>query len=94
MKPVHCILVHGKFHEDFASFLKTITGLIARHVLNAKKGKEGGKFWDALAFTRLACWGRAFKTVRKYVVRNILEAAGVIPYSERKFRLVPVKSTS
>jgi REP element-mobilizing transposase RayT len=37
----------------FAQFLRTITAMIARLVTKAKKGNKFGKFWDALAFTRI-----------------------------------------
>jgi REP element-mobilizing transposase RayT len=37
----------------FGKFLKTVTALIARLVTKAKRGKKFGKFWDALAFTRI-----------------------------------------
>jgi REP element-mobilizing transposase RayT len=39
--------------EHFKNFLRTVTALIARVVTNAKKGQKFGKFWDALAFTRV-----------------------------------------
>ena len=34
----------------FASFLKTVTALIARKITGARKGKSFGRFWDGLAF--------------------------------------------
>jgi REP element-mobilizing transposase RayT len=37
----------------FQNFLRTITALIARKVTGAAKTKRFGKFWDALAFTRV-----------------------------------------
>jgi hypothetical protein len=37
----------------FQNFLRTVTALIARKVTGAAKTKRFGKFWDALAFTRV-----------------------------------------
>jgi REP element-mobilizing transposase RayT len=78
------LALRAKNRWEFQKFLKTITGLIARYVLRAKKGKAKGKFWDNLAFTRVAEWGKAYKTLEDYVLQNILEAAGAIPYKPRR----------
>jgi REP element-mobilizing transposase RayT len=87
------LLLRAKNKKDFQIFLRTVSGVIARFMLNAKKGHAQGSFWDTLAFTRIAEWGVAFKKASKYVVQNILEAAGVIPHQPRKFRLVQIHST-
>ncbi len=73
---------------QFQKYLRTITGLIARIILKAKKGQPKGKFWDALAFTRVADWGRAYANLNDYIRQNILEAAGVVAYKPRRHRLV------
>ncbi len=79
------LAIRAKDHELFKKFLRTITGLIARYVMKAKKGTPAkGKFWDGLAFTRIAEWGKAYKTLKGYVIQNLLEAAGVIPYQPRQ----------
>jgi len=38
-----------------------------------------GKFWDALAYSKLVTFGRQFKNTSNYIFRNALEAFGVIP---------------
>jgi REP element-mobilizing transposase RayT len=86
------LAIRAKDHKLFKKFLRTIAGLIARHVLKAEKGRAKGKFWDALAFTRIAEWGKSFQTLKRYILQNVLEAAGVIPYQSRKrqkFRAPP-----
>lgn len=79
------ISLRVKHRLDFQKFLKTVAGLIARHMLGAEKGSAKGKFWAMLAFTRVGEWGKAFYSLRGYVIQNILEAAGVIAYQPRKY---------
>lgn len=38
---------------SFQKFLIAVTGLIARKITGAKKGKPFGRFWQGLAFTRV-----------------------------------------
>ena len=71
------LLVQSKRHEDFKAFLKTITGLIARAITGARKGKPAGKFWDSLAWSRVVNWGRDFKGVVDYILINEMEGATV-----------------
>lgn len=73
---LHMIVI-SKHRRLFKAFLRTITGLIARLVTGAKKGRKfSGKFWDALAFTRVVPWGRAFLRLRHYLIKNSFEATG------------------
>jgi hypothetical protein len=59
----------------FQKFLRTITAMIARLVTGARKGKPFGKFWDALAHSRVVTGKRAFVEVMNYVETNIFEAS-------------------
>lgn len=80
---IHLVL-YGKSTSALHGFLRVCPGQIAQ------KFKVGGKkFWKHLAFTRVIAWGRAFKVVIEYVERNTLEAAGLIPYQDRKGRYGP-----
>jgi hypothetical protein len=72
----------------FQKYLRTAAGLIPRLITKAKKGEPRGKFWDALAFTRVADWGRSFNNLRAYIYRNVLEAAGIIPYDRNTYKLI------
>lgn len=77
----------------FKTFLRSISGLIARLVLGAEKGaaKLGlqrstgakAKFWDARPFTRVATWGKAFDVLCSYLALNNWEALGFIKHSRR-----------
>ena len=68
----------------FQTYIRSISGLIARITLGAEKGKaQGLKFWDARPFTRIVEWGRDYKNVCDYVLQNTLEAIGFIAYRPR-----------
>lgn len=79
------LLIRAKSREGFGHFLRAFAGAVAMKVTGACKGKPFGKrFWDTLAFSRLAEWGKSFRALKKYVIRNSLEALGVIPYQPRQ----------
>jgi hypothetical protein len=78
----------------FQKYLRTISGLIARAILKAEKGQPKGKFWNALAFTRVADWGRQFKNLKMYVFRNVLEASGAIRYDRKNLKFISIRSTA
>jgi REP element-mobilizing transposase RayT len=68
------IFVSFKSRELIQSFMKVTTGLIARSITKAAKGKPFGKrFWDGLAFTRIITGRRDFATMRNYLVKNNVE---------------------
>jgi len=68
----------------FQTYIRAISGLIARITLGAEKGKARGlKFWDARPFTRIIEWGRDYRNVCNYVLQNTLEAIGFIAYQPR-----------
>lgn len=71
---LHLVLSFSS-RETFQRFLKTVTGLIARHITGARKGKPfGRRFWDYTAFTRVIVGYRAFLSARNYVEKNRIEA--------------------
>jgi hypothetical protein len=73
--------------EAFKTYIKAVTGIIARLTLGAERGSAKGlRFWDAKPYTRILEWGRDFKTACRYVLQNTLEALGFIPYQPRKKR--------
>ncbi len=59
--------------DDFIKFLKSITGLIARIVTGAKKGVKFGKFWDAIAYTRVLMSSFEELSLRGYFNANRIE---------------------
>jgi putative transposase len=74
--------------RDFSKFIRTITGLIARHVLKKERGvasqnefhhnsslsKTGLQFWAARPFSRLISWGKDYLFVSRYMKKNIAQA--------------------
>jgi hypothetical protein len=57
-------------------FLREFAGRVANLITGAIKGRPA-KFWDGLVWTKIVEWGRQFKNVAKYVLLNLMEAAGV-----------------
>ena len=71
----------------FRSYIRAISGLIARITLGAERGDPKGlKFWDARPFSRIVEWGKDFRQACAYLVQNTLEAIGFIPFTPRKYR--------
>lgn len=68
----------------YSKFIRSISGLIARHVLKKERGPEQAKditvrssnpanessFWVARPFTRLIAWGKDYKLVAQYMEKN------------------------
>ncbi len=58
----------------FKNFLKVTMGLIARIVTHAKKGKQFGRFWDGLVFSRIISPGRDQARIFEYIAANVIES--------------------
>jgi REP element-mobilizing transposase RayT len=84
------LLVQVPTREAWKRFSKELSGGIAQIVTNAQKGSalprsddpntpESAKrgFWDHLLFTRIVRFGRDFKSIQRYFIKNFFEAAGV-----------------
>lgn len=83
------LLLRATSRGGFISFLRAITGIIARIVLGAERGKaklkETTRFWDQRPWTRVIAWMKDFANVKKYVQQNFNEAMGFVPYKPRKY---------
>lgn len=73
--------------KGFQNFLRVLAARIATYVTGARKGNPFGKFWDALAYSRIVEWGKAYENLIKYIQQNTLEALGFIPYVPRKNKI-------
>lgn len=76
----------------YRAFIRTVTGQIAMKVTGTKRGRgKHFKFWDSIPYTRILQWGKDFRQACRYVIQNILEAEGVIPYQPRgrRFKAAP-----
>jgi REP element-mobilizing transposase RayT len=84
------LLIKVPSRSGWKSFSREIAGGIAQIVTGAKKGEaltrnqdaaiaESAQrgFWDHLLFTRIVSFGRNFKSVSAYLIKNLFEAAGV-----------------
>lgn len=73
------LLVKTPTRRVFQRFLKDLTGSIACLVTGAKNSNPiQGRFWDRLAYTRIVRWGRDFKNIELYFIKNLFEAAGLL----------------
>ena len=78
------ILLRLRAVRDWAAFIRELTGRIAQ-VVQGLTAKETGaaKFWDQRPFTRIVGdWNRSFKIVRRYILRNRVEAEGLNPLKQ------------
>jgi REP element-mobilizing transposase RayT len=80
------LLVRTKRRDQLQTFLRAFAGITARLATGARKGRPAGRFWDLIAYSRILHWGREFIAVRAYLIRNELEACGLIPYRARARR--------
>lgn len=67
------LLISFKSRASFQRFLKEVTGLVARVVTGARKGKPFGRFWDELAFSRVITRLKDLRNVLDYVFMNRIE---------------------
>ncbi len=78
------LLIQARDRRGFRAFVRSLSAILARRVTGARKGRQlKGPFWDGLPYTRIVAWGRAFALAKNYVLQNILEAAGKVPYHPR-----------
>lgn len=81
------LLIHAPTAESQRNFLRTVSALIAKHVMNTHKGSpmKGDRFWDGRPFSRLISWGRAYQAILNYLSLNSLEAIGFSKGEARKY---------
>jgi REP element-mobilizing transposase RayT len=68
------LLIRARRREAFQAFLRSFTGIVARRVTGARRGKPSGAFFSGLAWSRVVNWGRDYYGVRHYVFRNQIES--------------------
>jgi REP element-mobilizing transposase RayT len=92
------LLVKAPSRRALSCYLRALSGLIARHVLEARKGKPmllpkvaprstiKPRFWDHAPYSRLVHWGREFRALCASLAKNRLEACG---FGGAKLRFKP-----
>jgi REP element-mobilizing transposase RayT len=84
------LVILPRSREAYHSFVRALTGIVARLVLGAQRGHaKDTKFWDTLPFTLIIEWGRQFRNASDYVLQNFLEAEGIINPVPRKRKPPP-----
>ena len=79
---VHLVLSFKSLAE-LKAFVRTVSGLIARHVTRAKKGQASGKrFWDTIPFSRVVRGRGALRILRVYMEKNRSEARSGVRVSQ------------
>jgi REP element-mobilizing transposase RayT len=83
------LLAQANTKVDLQNFLRVFTGRIAQAILKAKRGVPKGKFWTAIVYSRLVNFGRDFKTVLKYFVKNQVDAIWALVWLGNELNLRP-----
>jgi hypothetical protein len=70
------LLVRARRRDAFQGFLRSFAGIVARVVTGSRKSRPlaGGRFWSALAWSRVVCFRRDYFAVKHYIFRNEIEA--------------------
>jgi len=86
------LAVRARSRLEFQNFLRVVTGKIAQLILRAVKGRPSGRFWSALAFSRVVSLGREFVRVIHYIniKMNADEARG-LPSKRTRIEAPPPK---
>lgn len=83
------LLISVKSRRKYCQWIRRITGLIARLILNAEKGRASKmSFWTSRPFTRIVFWGRDYTAVTAYLEKNALEAVGFLAYTPRSYPII------
>lgn len=74
---------HALARSNLSAFLRLFCGQVAMKVSGGKKSHAYGRFWDDLVYSRLVTFGRDFKSVTQYFIKNLFEAHGL--WNRKKF---------
>jgi len=75
------LLLRARTQEGLKSFFMVFCGKLASRITGARRGKPfGRRFFDHVPYTRIVEWGNAFKVAKNYVLKNALEALGLVTH--------------
>lgn len=80
---IHCV-IRIQNREIYNSFIRALTGTIARKVQMTKRRSE--KLFSLRPFTRILEWGRDFQNAIQYQLLNQMEARGLAHRKKGKLR--------
>ena len=97
---IHC-LVKGSNRKQLQNFFRVFPGQIAQEILQhhplkptEEKAFTGGThpknqktFWSLLLYSKLLSWGREYLSTKNYIIRNTMEALGLIAYVRNTKRI-------
>lgn len=69
------ILARFESRQSYIQFIRSLTGQLAQTI---------GLRWQHRPWSRVVNWGRSFQIAMQYIIKNQLEADGVIRYQPRR----------
>ena len=87
------LLVKTPSKKAFHAFLRDLAGTIAIVVTGARKCIPlEGRFWDQRVYSKIVSWGREFKNLEQYFIKNMFEAAGLLSRKAKAagLRVIPI----
>ena len=80
------LLVRVRHRRHLQAFLRVLGQRIMFLVTGAAKGNPKGRFFDTIAYSRVVDWGKDFRTVKRYFVKNLFEALGINRTEQRNWK--------
>lgn len=62
--------------RELKAFLRVFAQRVMFQVTGARKGRPQGRFFDAIAYSKVVSWGREFTALKSYLWKNALESLG------------------
>ncbi len=89
------MVVRVSSRRIYRSFVRAVTGLLARRTLGRERGVARAevasankapptRFWDARPFSRVVTWGRDYAQLKNYLCLNRIEAVGFGRFDARR----------
>lgn len=83
------LVVQGRTRAGIRAFLRVFPQKVMFQVTGARKGAPKGRFFDAIAYSRVVNWGQEFRIVKTYLWKNAMEALGFRKHELRLWREMP-----
>lgn len=70
------LVMQGSTRAGIRAFLRVFPQKVMFQVTGARKGNPQGRFFDAIAYSRVVNWGKEFRILNDYLWKNEMEALG------------------